>query len=425
MYRFGESGVLTLLLLAYVVVGCGDAPDSAPATGSHAAPIIDGTPLVGDLAVVALIMDEMPRSDSLTCTGTLVSSHVVLTAGHCLTSQGHEGWARYVYFGDDLASRGDLRRVKKWLTHPKYQGDYTADFRIENDIGVLILEDAAPGGAIPYPLGRKAPKIGQAARFVGFGCRETGRCGPIGEKYQVTTSITAISDHDFDYGVATRGGDSGGPAFLVEDGAEVLAGVTSTGDGSCDTYGVDTRVDAFAPWIEWVMAAEDPSTCTGADCPCAADGRCSIDCSRPGNDPDCPTNCGADGTCNLDCPERDRDCPAPLADGQSCALDSDCASDVCQGTCRSLCNPEADVACGHDLRCEQRGRFGAYACVSPPTASGCHVGGKVGSFAAMPGRLAAFGLWLGLLAWRRAVHSGHRERPGPGRSPRKTCVSGG
>jgi len=191
---------------------------------------------------------------------------------------------------------------------------------------------------------------------------------------------------------------------VVQDGIEVLGGVISTGDSRCDTYGVNTRVDVFASWIEWVIAGEDPSMCMGADCPCAADGRCSVDCSRPGNDPDCPADCGADGTCDFDCPERDVDCPAPLADGQPCALDSDCTSDVCEGTCRSLCNLEAAMPCVHGLRCEQ-GRFGAYACVSSTAACGCRVGGHGGGGAAMPGLLAAFGLWLGFFVWR------HTRRP--------------
>jgi hypothetical protein len=50
------------------------------------------------------------------------------------------------------------------------------------------------------------------------------------------------------YGDATHNtceGDSGGPAFLMRNGKEVIAGVTSFGDQNCQVGGADTRVDAY------------------------------------------------------------------------------------------------------------------------------------------------------------------------------------
>jgi len=362
-----------------------------------AAPIINGTPLLGDTAVVALVTADSARRDIIECTGTLVSSHVVVAAGHCLNFDGLPAPA-FVYFGNDPVAGGAYRKVKTWRTHPEYKPEYTADYRINNDIGVLILADAAPVEVVPYALAANAPSVGQTARFVGFGCREaTGNCGPFGEKYQTMTSITALTGTDFDYGVATCNGDSGGPAFVMENGHEVLAGVTSTGDTACAAFGVDTRVDAFAPWLRLAVAGEDPETCTGADCPCAADGKCTVACARPGNDPDCPADCGADGTCDSECPERDPDCAAGLPDGMACAADADCASNVCEGTCRPLCNPAADMACNDRLSCEEQ-RFGAYACVTASGGCGCRVGGAGrgagGALAAVGGLLALLGLAL-------------------------------
>jgi MYXO-CTERM domain-containing protein len=372
------------------------------------APIINGAPLSGDLAVVALVDSAEARIDAIQCTGTLVSSHVVVAAAHCLDFQGLPPPA-FVFFGDDPTQGGDFRKVKKWFTHPEYNGEYTADFRIEHDIGVVVLEDAAPAGAVPYLLASKPPTVGQAARFAGFGCREaTGLCGPFGVKYQVTAPITKVGVLDFDYGVATCNGDSGGPALVMEDGVEVLGGVTSTGDPDCSMFGVDTRVDAFAPWVERRIAGEDPSTCSGADCPCAADGRCTVECARPGNDPDCPADCAADGACDLDCPEHDLDCPEPRADGVACSVDGDCASGVCEGVCRATCNPVAEMACPGDLSCEA-GRFGQYGCVNPSAAGcGCRVGGHVPPGGAFAGLLAAFVAFLTLLRVRRRTPRGPR-----------------
>jgi MYXO-CTERM domain-containing protein len=160
----------------------------------------------------------------------------------------------------------------------------------------------------------------------------------------------------------------------MEDGREVLAGVTSTGDTLCAEFGTDTRVDRFADWVLDVVHAEDPSTCTGDACPCAADGACTAACGRPGNDPDCPADCGADGTCDVDCPERDPDCPPAKDAGEACERDDECATAVCEGVCRDAC-AHAVPACGAGLECGEN-RFGAEVCVSASSGCGCRVGGE-------------------------------------------------
>jgi MYXO-CTERM domain-containing protein len=347
--------------------------------------------------VVALTDTSAPSRD-IVCTGTLVSPHVVVAAGHCVDFPPYEA-PSFVYFGADPAAGGTFVPIRATRTPPAYVPEYTEDGRILHDISVVILEDAAPSEAVPYALASVAPAVGASARFVGFGCREaTGDCGPSGEKYEVAAPITAVNAIDFDYGVATCNGDSGGPAFLVEGGHEVLAGVTSTGDSLCAEFGTDTRVDAFADWVLDVVHGEDPDTCTGDACPCAADGACTVACDRPGNDPDCPADCGADGTCDVDCPARDPDCPPALDDGAACERDDQCASDVCEGVCRAACTHAAPV-CAEGLVCETN-RFGADVCVSHSSGCGCRVGGG--------GAGGRTGLWLGVLgvmglcaaAWR-------------------------
>jgi hypothetical protein len=63
------------------------------------------------------------------CTGTLVPSNAVVTAGHCAD------FATRVFFGNDVSKPGKVVRVKKRVRHSKYhQGRHS-------DLMVLLLEE--------------------------------------------------------------------------------------------------------------------------------------------------------------------------------------------------------------------------------------------------------------------------------------------
>jgi secreted trypsin-like serine protease len=47
---------------------------------------------------------------------------------------------------------------------------------------------------------------------------------------------------------STCKGDSGGPAFIIEDGRLIQMAVTSGGELDCSA-GFETRIDAFQPWL--------------------------------------------------------------------------------------------------------------------------------------------------------------------------------
>src|SRR3954468_3701407 len=105
------SSLVFVLVVAAASGACAAEADVPVARAS--APIINGSPLAGDLAVVALVDSDEARTDSIQCTGTLISSHVVLAAAHCLDFQGLPAPA-FVFFGDDPSQGGDFRKVKKW-----------------------------------------------------------------------------------------------------------------------------------------------------------------------------------------------------------------------------------------------------------------------------------------------------------------------
>jgi secreted trypsin-like serine protease len=85
-----------------------------------------------------------------------------------------------------------------------------------------------------------------------------------------------VRDTTFQYAepdTSACSGDSGGPALYRDpDGTSLVVGVTSYGDATCTSYGVDTRVDVFLDFVSAASAL--PSA------PCRGEtyrGRCAGD----------------------------------------------------------------------------------------------------------------------------------------------------
>jgi secreted trypsin-like serine protease len=229
------------------------APPAQPADVVALDRIVGGTPTTGFPSVG---MVGSKYYGGFFCSGTLVAPNAVLTAAHCAAFLGDtEGQFRV---------GGAVYKTSRVFVHPSYDPDAVGEVTA-NDIAVLRLATDVVG-VEPSPIYRQAPTIGATLTLVGFGAGgdgANGHDGTYGVKRVGTTPIDAVKSTLIEWFFTnssesnTAPGDSGGPAFIRTGGVYYVAGVTSGGyrpDAAFGDQSFDTRVDAYASWIDYLAA---------------------------------------------------------------------------------------------------------------------------------------------------------------------------
>lgn len=260
-------GILVLGLLS-----CAEAQVSQR-TGQAQAPIVDGEADAGDPAVVLVIIQN--ETNGATCTGTIVSPHVVATAAHCVHPDILEplgpGVEFYIFLGDDVNDPAQLNDadnfvyVEKVVFDPEFDAVVSRTSPSLHDVGAIVTETAMPVPPMPIRRGPIGDDwIGQQARTLGYGLTIPGDVDSGGKKYQGAVTIAGVDEtHLWIEGTGPNlcGGDSGGPTLIVDNGVESLGGIHSWVQhaASCTGKSYDMRADLLLPaLLDPLIAEYDP-----------------------------------------------------------------------------------------------------------------------------------------------------------------------
>lgn len=224
----------------------------------------NGHPYVG-----LMVAQDAQGNPLWRCSGTLLSSKLFLTAGHCTESPAAHA---EIWFASDVESGipdngypfdGDVGGTT--YTHPSYNPNAFFLF----DLGVVVLDKPVKMktyGALPRLDQLDALKVGSSTTFtsVGYGLQRINPAQVTAERVRMVAHPHLIQINgglvgDFSLllsnNASTGGtcfGDSGGPNFVGT--SNVVAGVTSFGlNGSCGGTGGVYRVDR-ADDLNWLSS---------------------------------------------------------------------------------------------------------------------------------------------------------------------------
>jgi Trypsin len=244
----------------------------APRGAAHVSIIGGKTAAYGTFPWLAHVTDDLGEVVE-ECTGTVVASNLVLTAGHCAENpengEIHEPGGFRVATGNVTwtSPESEVSGVSRVIVYPHYE--ISGALNNWGDAGLLELSTPTKAPAIKL-ASSEIWKPGTEAAIAGWGDTYYGQetaterlrwaityvqskewCTAEAPGFHPLGQLCAIDPPYYESG--TCEGDSGGPLLALRPGTEELVeiGVTSIGYGECSTTWPDvfTRSDLVASWV--------------------------------------------------------------------------------------------------------------------------------------------------------------------------------
>lgn len=238
-HRFTKISTVTLstlvgLTAVLMVASCSQEPSSGILTNTTSDSIIGGqAATAGDAVTRSTVALVTAKNDILkeSCTGTLISQNLVLTAAHCL--EGLRPSNVWIHFGENLPRPfylSQLMQVQDFITNDKFAPTHDNATEL-NDIAVILLKQNAPEGYMPVSVKAGASvNVGDKLLLAGYGYTDDKKKMraqnlnyarvPVSKRWQ----SLLILDQTNQSGACN--GDSGGPAYLETESGLVVTGVT-------------------------------------------------------------------------------------------------------------------------------------------------------------------------------------------------------
>ena len=263
-----------------VTVACADQPSPvAPLENTKPQLIVFGQPDQGAHPYVGLIVFDDANGPAWRCTGSLLSSTVVLTAGHCTDGAvAARIWLDEVVQGNSQYPFGGTTSYEG--TPNTFPGfcvvcrNFSILRWLEGDVGIVVLSEPVPTSVVASYV--QLPSVGLAStlpnkseiRHVGYGdqFRLVGAGPPttvgvlrrltavallISGKFDNSEQLLRLSSNPAQGKGGTCFGDSGGPNLVGS--SHVTVAVTSYGtNGNCTGSDYATRIDLtnILSWIQ-------------------------------------------------------------------------------------------------------------------------------------------------------------------------------
>ena len=270
------STKVSLIALTALFISCKNEKKSngsptTPTTGeleSTSRYIIGGQETQDNTPISQRTVAILNSSNKMRCSSTLITRNIVLTAAHCF-GDGTNNNDLSVSFGTKVGS-GETRKVTKLVTNSQYRsGAALGESAPLYDVALVQFQPEAPAQAATAVVPDMQLQLtgGMPFSVAGFGWAWSNpsallsKGGGEGTLREVTLVLTSVLENSMQLkfvspSKAVCSGDSGGPAYVVQNGTYYVAGVTSWGYSRCENgLSVFSDVRKFRSWIAEKAAA--------------------------------------------------------------------------------------------------------------------------------------------------------------------------